>query len=145
MEFITREEVADYVIMDLQGGPRGKDIVAALDASTAGPTYRAGLLRRNAVGRLRALEARHGDRGVAYEMLGPPRLTKLLYEAYLCRRLRPSVRALAESRPAELAAAAQPLLADDTKLRQDIISLGLPILLPDGNRVLRGTRGVVPP
>jgi len=87
MEFITPEEVADYVIMELQGRPTGKDIVAALDASTAGPTYRAGMLRRNAIGRLRALESRHGKRGIAYEMLGPPRLTKLLYEAYLCRRL----------------------------------------------------------
>src|SRR3989441_6457925 len=93
MEFITPEEVADYVMMELQGRPTGKDIVAALDASTAGPTYRAGVLRRNAIGRLRALESRHGHRGVAYEMLGPPRLTKLLYEAYLCRRLRPHARA----------------------------------------------------
>ncbi len=145
MEFITPEEVADYVMLELQGRPTGKDIVAALDASTAGPTYRAGLLRRNAVGRLRALEARHGDRGVAYEMLGPPRLTKLLYEAYLCRRLRTSVRALADSRPAELAAAAELLLADDTALRQHIISVGLPVVLPDGKRVYRGSTVVVPP
>jgi len=145
MEFITPEEVADYVMMELQGRPTGKDIVAALDASTAGPTYRAGLLRRNAIGRLRALEARHGDRGVAYEMLGPPRLTKLLYEAYLCGRLRPSVRALAESRPAELAAAAERLLADDAALRQHIISVGLPVVLPDGKHVYRGSTVVVPP
>ena len=145
MEFITPEEVADYVMLELQGRPTGKDIVAALDASTAGPTYRAGLLRRNAVGRLRALEARHGDRGVAYEMLGPPRLSKLLYEAYLCRRLRTSVRALADSRPAELAAAAELLLADDTALRQHIISVGLPVVLPDGKRVYRGSTVVVPP
>ena len=145
MEFITPEEVADYVIMELQGRPTGKDIIAALDASTAGPTYRAGLLRRNAIGRLRALEARHGERGVAYEMLGPPRLTKLLYEAYLCGRLRPSVRALAESRPAELAAAAERLLADDAALRQHIISVGLPVVLPDGKHVYRGSTVVVPP
>jgi len=145
MEFITPEEVADYVMMELQGRPTGKDIVAALDASTAGPTYRAGVLRRNAIGRLRALEARHGDRGVAYEMLGPPRLTKLLYEAYLCRRLRPSVRALAESRPAELTVAAQRLLQDDAALRQHIISVGLPIVLPDGKQVYRGSTVVVPP
>jgi len=145
MEFITPEEVADYVIMELQGRPTGKDIVAALDASTAGPTYRAGLLRRNAVSRLRALEADQGARGVEYEMLGPPRLTKLLYEAYLCGRLRPSVRALAGSRPAELAAAAQRLLEADAALRQHIISVGLPIVLPDGKRVFRGSTVVVPP
>ena len=145
MEFITPEEVADYVMMELQGRPTGKDIVAALDASTAGPTYRAGLLRRNAVGRLRALEAKHGTRGVAYEMLGPPRLTKLLYEAYLCGRVRSSVRALADSRPAELAASAHRLLQDDARLRQHIISVGLPIVLPDGKSVYRGSVLVVPP
>ena len=145
MEFITPEEVADYVMMELQGRPTGKDIVAALDAATAGPTYRAGLLRRNAVGRLRGLEAKHGIRGVAYEMLGPPRLTKLLYEAYVCGRLRSSVRALADSRPADLASAAQRLLQDDAALRQQIISVGLPIVLPDGQRVYRGSVVVVPP
>src|SRR5256885_14981839 len=99
MEFITPEEVADYVMSELQGRATGKDVVAALDAATAGPTYRAGILRRNAIGRLRALEERHAHRGVAYEMLGPPRLTKLLYEAYLCRRLRSSVGALAQTDP----------------------------------------------
>ncbi len=145
MEFITPEEVADYVIMELQGRPTGKDIVAALDAFTAGPTYRAGMLRRNAVGRLRALEEQHRHRGIAYEMLGPPRLTKLLYEAYLCGRLRPSVRALAESKAAALAAEAYQLLEDDAGLRQQIISVGLPIVLPDGKRVLRGSFVVVAP
>jgi hypothetical protein len=145
MEFITPEEVADYVILELQGRPTGKDIVAALDASTAGPTYRAGVLRRNAIGRLQALETRHGDRGVAYEMLGPPRLTKLLYEAYLCGLLRPSVRALATSRAAELASLAYELLQDDAALRQHIISVGLPIVTPDGKRVFRGSTVVVAP
>src|SRR5437667_4345201 len=118
MEFITPEEVADYVILELQGRPTGKDIVAALDASTAGPTYRAGVLRRNAVGRLRALEDSRKSRGVAYEMLGPPRLTKLLYEAYLCRQLCRNVRALAESRASELATAAYRLVQHEAALRQ---------------------------
>src|SRR5439155_20009131 len=110
MEFITPEEVADYVVMELEGRATGKDIVAALDSATAGPTYRAGILRRHAIGRLRALEEAHGNRGVGYEMLGPPRLTKLLYEAYLCRNVRTSVRALAASQPAALAAEAYDLL-----------------------------------
>src|SRR5207249_2312329 len=118
MEYVTPEEVADYVMSELQGRATGKDVVAALDAATAGPTYRAGILRRNAVGRLRAREERHADRGVAYEMLGPPRLTKLLYEAYLCRRLRSSVGALAQSDPKGLAAEAYRLLQDDAPLRQ---------------------------
>lgn len=145
MEFITPEEVADYVMMELQGRPTGKDIVAALDASTAGPTYRAGVLRRNAIGRLRALEESRQVRGVAYEMLGPPRLTKLLYEAYLCRRLCSDVRALAGSKAAGLAAAAWRLLEADAALRQQIISVGLPIVAPDGKSVYRGSVVVVPP
>jgi hypothetical protein len=145
MEFITPEEVADYVILELQGRPTGKDIVAALDASTAGPTYRAGVLRRNAVGRLRALEDSLKSRGVAYEMLGPPRLTKLLYEAYLCRQVCPNVQALAESKSRALADAAWRLLEADAALRQQIISVGLPIVAPDGKSVYRGSIVVVAP
>jgi len=131
--------------MELQGRRTGKDIVAALDASTAGPTYRAGVLRRNAIGRLRALEDSQHARGVAYEMLGPPRLTKLLYEAYLCRQLCPSVRALAGSQAGALAEAAWRLLTTDGALRQQIISVGLPIVAPDGKHVYRGSTVVVPP
>ena len=145
MEFITPEEVADYVIMELQGRPTGKDVIAALDAATAGPTYRAGVLRRNAVGHLRSLEEREGKRGVAYEMLGPPRLTKMLYEAYLCGRVCPTVRALAETQAPALAAAAYRLLQDDAALRQHIISVGLPIVAPDGKHVYRGSTIVIPP
>src|SRR2546422_4057852 len=81
MEFITPEEVADYVAMELEGRPTGRDVVAALDAATAGPTYRAGMLRASALARLRSLEQETGSRAVAYEMLGPPRLTKLLWES----------------------------------------------------------------
>src|SRR3989440_8322189 len=145
MEFITPEEVAAYVVMELEGRATGKDIVAALDSATAGTTYRAGILRRHAIGRLRALEEAHGNRGVGYEMLGPPRLTKLLYEAYLCRNVRTSVRALAASQPAALAAEAYDLLQHDAALRQHILSVGLPIVVPDGKYVYRGSFLVVQP
>src|SRR6266566_3421828 len=56
MEFITPEEVAEYAVLELEGRPTGRDVVAALDAATAGPTYRAGILRSHAIERLRALE-----------------------------------------------------------------------------------------
>src|SRR5713101_3561853 len=145
MEFITPEEVADYVAMELEGRPTGRDVVAALDAATAGPTYRAGVLRAHALARLDALEREHGQRAVAYEMLGPPRLTKMLFEAHLCGRLRGTVRALAASEAAGLAADAHSLLARDAALRQQILSVGLPIVAPDGQRVYRGSVVVVPP
>src|SRR5438094_909406 len=69
MEFITPEEVAEYVALELDGRPTGRDIVAALDGATAGPTYRAGVLRAHALDRLRELERQSQTRTVAYEML----------------------------------------------------------------------------
>lgn len=145
MEFITPEEVADYVVTEIAGRPTGRDVIAALDAATAGPTYRAGILRTHAIERLKALERETGTRTIAYEMLGPPRLTKLLYEAFLCGRVRPTVRALAGSEPAALAADAAALVARDGDLRSCILSVGLPIVTPDGARVYRGSVIVVPP
>jgi hypothetical protein len=139
MEFITPEEVADYVVMELEGRATGRDIVAALDGATAGPTYRAAILRAHALERLRELERQSQTRTVAYEMLGPPRLTKLLFESYLCGQLRPSVRALAGSRAEELAREAHALVKRDGALRSHILSVGIPILAPDGERVYRGS------
>ena len=144
MEFITPQEVADYVVFELQGRPTGRDVVSALDAATAGPTYKAGLLRATAVERLEALERRHGVRSVAFEMLGPPRLTKLLYEAHVWSRLCATVRELAESAPAALSKAAVDLLATDEGLRSTIVSVGLPVILP-GRKVYRGEEVIVPP
>jgi hypothetical protein len=144
MEFITPEEVADYVAMELEGRPTGRDVVGALDAATAGPTYRAGMLRASALARLRSLEQQTQSRAVAYEMLGPPRLTKLLWESHLCGLLRPSVRALAQSRPVELAAEAYARVQRDAGVRSHILSVGIPILTPDGEGLYRGSLVVVP-
>ncbi len=145
MEFITPEEIADYVVFELQGYPTGKDVVAALDGATAGPTYKAGILREAALQRLDALELRHQVRSVAFEMLGPPRLTKLLYESYLWARLHPSVEQLAKADPVTLAAEAEALLTRDGGLRAEILSVGIPIVTRDGKGLMRGPRVVVPP
>ena len=139
MEFITPEEVAEYTMMELEGRPTGRDVVAALDAATAGPTYRAGILRAAALERLRALEHQSKSRVVAYEMLGPPRLTKLLWESYLCGLLRPTVRALAQSQAPQLAGEALTRVERDAALRSHILSVGIPILTPDGARLYRGS------
>ncbi|MFQ5702989.1 MAG: short-chain dehydrogenase [Gemmatimonadales bacterium] len=144
MEFITPEEVAEYVIMELQGRPTGRDIVAALDAATAGPTYRAGLLREIAVEKLKQLEVEHGVRVPAFEMLGPPRLSKLIYEAFLLSRLCDTVRDLAGSDESGLSEAAVQLVCDDKDLRSAIISIGLPIIIP-GEKIYRAVDVLVPP
>ena len=144
MEFITPEEVAEYVMMELEGRPTGRDVVAALDAATAGPTYRAAMLRAGALEYLRGLERQTKSRAVAYEMLGPPRLTKLLWESHLCALLRPSVRALAQAQAQELATEAHARIERDPTVRSHILSVGIPILTPDGQRLYRGSFVAVP-
>ena len=146
MELVTPEEIADIAILELTGRPSGKDIVAALDGASLGPTYRAGYLRACAVDGLRALEREHGVRSIGFEMLGPPRLTKLLYEAYIMSCLRPSTRALASATSEALAGEAEQLLRREAPdLRRQILSVGIPIVLPDGRSVLRGPTVVVAP
>jgi hypothetical protein len=79
-------------------------------------------------------------------MLGPPRLTKLLYEAYLMSCLRTSTRALSTAKPEALATEAERYLREEAHdLRRQILSVGIPIVLPDGRSVLRGPTVVVAP
>ncbi len=145
MEFITPEEIADYVVMEVAGHPTGQDVIAALDSSTAGPTYRAGLLRGAALRRLQQLEESSGTRSIAFEMLGPPRLSKLLFEAYLLSLVRRSVGELAAASADPLADEVAALLQQDAALRAGILSVGIPILSRDGRSIRRGERVVVPP
>ncbi|MFC2170341.1 short-chain dehydrogenase [Calditrichota bacterium] len=53
MEFVTPEEIAQYVVWEIQGGNSGHDVIGALDASVMEPTYRAGVLRQVALDKLR--------------------------------------------------------------------------------------------
>ena len=82
-------------------------------------------------------------RAVAFEMLGPPRLSKLLYEAFIMSRIRPSVQALSESDAHALADDARALIAQDGELRGTMVSVGLPIVL-DRDEVYRGEVVIVP-
>jgi NAD(P)-dependent dehydrogenase (short-subunit alcohol dehydrogenase family) len=145
MEFITPEEIADDVVREIRGHATGHDVVAALDGATSGPTYRAGVLREVALTRMEALEREHGVEAVAYEMLGPPRLSKLLFEAALLRRLYPDLERAASLDPAETARRTAELIQGDEDLRVRILTIGLPILLPDGESLLRGASAKVKP
>lgn len=144
MEYITPEEIADDVLREITGYPTGHDVVAALDAATSGPTYRAGVLREVAMERMAELEKEHDVESIAYEMLGPPRLSKLLFEAAILGRLYPDLATLAAADGADIAEQAGALItrADDIRVRA--LSIGLPIVLPDG-RLLRGAEVKVAP
>ncbi|NNK63558.1 MAG: short-chain dehydrogenase, partial [Gemmatimonadetes bacterium] len=131
MEFVTPEEIAENVVRELRAHPTGKDVVAALDGATLGPTYRAGVLRSRVLEHMDRLETEHPS-SVAYEMLGPPRLSKVLFEADLVRRVCGDLNGAAELDPEATAQATHDLIERDDDLRCRIVSVGLPILLPDG-------------
>jgi NAD(P)-dependent dehydrogenase (short-subunit alcohol dehydrogenase family) len=137
MQIVTAEDVAENVIRELVGGNTGRDVVAALDASATGPSFRGGHLRQVALNRLAQLEAEHGE-AVAFEILGPPRLSKLLYEAHLLKLAMENSDAILAQAPALIARSLERRIHDDVGLRRRILSIGIPILLPDGISLLRG-------
>lgn len=144
MEFVTPEEIAEVVVQELSGGNTGHDVINALDNAVMGPTYRAGLMRHWALEKLRALEDAHGVRSVAFENLGPPRLSKLLHEADLLRRSYRTMDAVRAATASELSRRLAEDIAKDAAHRREIVSIGIPILLPDG-RLLRGPECKIPP
>jgi hypothetical protein len=145
MEFVTPEEIAENAVFEIKAGNTGHDIINALDNATLSPTYRAGFLFNSAVTTMKKLEQKHGVDSVAFEMLGPPRLSKLLYEAYLFRLCFGDIRSVASTPPSVMSQRLSGLLQNDPELRSQIISIGIPILLSDGKSMLRGETIKIPP
>ena len=77
MEFVTPEEIADLTLLEIKGGNTGNDIISSMDSSVLAPSYRAGVIRKDALEKMEALQEETGTDSVAFELLGPPRLTKL--------------------------------------------------------------------
>ena len=137
MELVTAEEIARTVVSELRGGNTGRDVIAALDGAVMGPSYRGGFLREAAINRLKQLESEHGE-SVAFEILGPPRLSKLLFEAYLLKQVFKTLDNVLSQQPDALAMKLARHVCSETEIRKRMISIGIPILLPDGERLLRG-------
>ncbi len=145
MEYVTPEEIAVDAIYEIRGGNTGHDIINALDNATLEPTYRAGFMQHWAVEKLAELEELHDANSVAFELLGPPKLSKLLHEINILKVVFGGMRNIISATPAELSAKAFEHLKNDSKLRNEIISIGIPILLPDGKQLLRGNDIKIPP
>ncbi len=145
MEFVTPEEIAENAVFEIRAGNTGHDIINALDNATLAPTYRAGFLFNNAVTKMKDLELEHGVDSVAFEMLGPPRLSKLLYEAYLLKLCYGDLRSVKASGAREMSERLSALIRENGEVRSQIISIGIPILLTDGKSLLRGATIKIPP
>jgi hypothetical protein len=139
MEFVTPEEIADVAIFEIKGGNTGHDIVSSLDHATLEPTYRAGYMQHMAVKKMDELEKTHEKFSVAFELLGPPRLSKLLYEIHLLRLFNRTMKDILQKTPSELSQRCLDIITSDDKLRNEMLAVGIPILLPNGESLLRGS------
>lgn len=144
MEFVTPEEIARNVVLEIKGSNTGVDVIAAIDGSIMTPSYRAGYLRGSAIEALRRLERETNSESVATGELGPPKLTKLLYEAHLLKNKYRTLQKVIDESPEEISEALWRYLNRNQKLRNTIASIGIPILPPEANHLIRGPRISVP-
>jgi hypothetical protein len=145
MEFVTPEEIAEAVIFEIKGGNTGHDIINALDNATLAPTYRAGYLFEGAMSQMKKLEEEHKSKSIAFEILGPPRLSKLLYEAYLLQLAFGDMSSVSRTPAKAISQKVESLVRSRAELRAQIISISIPILLSDGRTLLRGPEIKIPP
>jgi hypothetical protein len=137
MEFVTPEEIAQVALLEIQGISTGKDVISALRAAVMDPTYRAGFLREKAVKHME----RFGHEGVSYGFLGP-RVVKLIFEAYLLKQCYGTMTDVLEHSPDQISASLDSWMRKSENRPTAAISLGVPVLLPDGERILFAHRGV---
>jgi hypothetical protein len=151
MEYVTPEEVARTVVVEIIGASTGRDVLAAIDGAITEPSYRAGVLREHAVREMRRLESeKQGEvPSIAIGHLGPPKLSKLLAEAHLIREAAGTddiaeIRAIA---PDEMKRRVEKYLDANRVVAGTIVRIGTPILRErDGKLVMtRGPRITIPP
>ncbi|MEN0064043.1 MAG: hypothetical protein AAGA48_17960 [Myxococcota bacterium] len=148
MEYITPEEIARTVVHEIRGANTGQDVISAVDSSVLNPSYKAGLVREAALHDLVLAESESGLPSIALGRLGPPELSKLLFEAQLIKERFGGLRATLthegrDRTPHELSEALSEQL-EHSKVRTLAPSIGIPILSPDGKTLLRGPRINVP-
>ena len=148
MEYITPEEIARVVVREIKGANTGQDVISAMDGAVLNPSYKAGLLRSVAMSDLKDVDENSDYPSVALGRLGPPELSKLLFEAQLlkeCFGSLPSV--LADGKKRRSAQDLSEALLErihTSKIKKIATSIGIPVLLPDGKTLLRGPRINVP-
>jgi hypothetical protein len=144
MEFVTPEEIAEQAVLEIKGSNTGYDVIGAVDSSVMTPSYRAGVLRQTALDKLARIEVETDSHSVALGQLGPPELSKLLYEAHLLKLNYGTLEAVIAAPASEISETLYSYLMEHERLRTIITSIGVPILAPDGKTLLRGPRINIP-
>ncbi len=144
MEFVTPEEIAREAALEIKGSNTGRDVIAAIDGAVMNPSYRAGYLRQQVLDEMKRLEQETNTHSVALGQLGPPELSKLLWEAELMKIEYGTLQSVLEQPASEIAERLYTRVLEDPRIGQTITSIGLPILTPDGSQLIRGPRIRIP-
>jgi hypothetical protein len=152
MEYVTPEEVARTVVLEILGASTGRDVLAAIDGAITEPSYRAGVLRAHAIREMQRLEAEKNDEvlpSIAIGHLGPPKLSKLLAEAHLILHAAGTddIEVIRNIAPDALRKKVEEHLEANPRLVSQIATIGLPMLRSrDGSLMItRGARISIPP
>lgn len=145
MEYITPEEIAQTIVLELRGANTGRDVISAMDASVLNPSYKAGLIRSAAMTDLEIVESQSGIPSVALGRLGPPELSKLLFEAHLFKEAFGTMtKACASAKNSAEISKVLVSVLESSGVAKTAPSIGIPVLLPDGTNILRGPKINVP-
>jgi hypothetical protein len=150
MEYVTPEEVARTVVLEILGASTGRDVLAAIDGAITEPSYRAGVLRDHAIRQMQTLEAQKRGEvpSIAVGHLGPPRLSKLLAEGYLIRQASGTAKIveIAAIDAADMQRRVEDYLAANPAVASTIVRVGTPILRERAGRltITRGPRISIP-
>lgn len=145
MEYITPEEIAQTIVLELRGANTGRDVLSAMDASVLNPSYKAGLIRSAAMNDLDVVESESGIPSVALGRLGPPELSKLLFEAHLFKHAFGTMtEACSEKYNSDAVCKKLVASLENSGVAKTAPSIGIPVLMPDGQNILRGPRINVP-
>jgi hypothetical protein len=145
MEFITPQEIAEIALHEISGRNTGKDVVQGVAGAVLDPSYRGGFLRPIAINDLDHLERTHDIPSVAIGQLGPPQLTKLLFETHLLTRVHGTISQWVDDKRSDAEIADH--LNNELRasgLDKTITSLGIPIRMANGRDVLRGAKINIP-
>ncbi len=152
MEYVTPEEVARTVVLEILGASTGRDVLAAIDGAITEPSYRAGVLREHAIREMHRLETDLGDQvlpSIAIGHLGPPKLSKLIAEAHLILSAAGTeeISTIQKIDPKEMQRRVEEYVAANPRIVSQITTIGIPILRErDGKLVLtRGPKISIPP
>lgn len=148
MEYVTPEEVARTAVLEILGASTGRDVLSAIDGAITEPSYRAGVLRDQAIRQMEQLE-RAADAdilpSIAVGHLGPPKLSKLLIEAFLIREAAGTddIDVIQRLGAKELQKRVEKYLDANPRIVSLIVTVGIPLLR--GKKLTRGPRINIPP